>query len=201
MKPRVLFLAGHFALMPTAMAAGDAIVFLGSNEDEFRKNLSPACMERAMQEVAPKRTVVAARKFRDALFPFFEPETAPRSVEDLTLLLSKPIIQERLESTGVRHVVAVGAARSGTSDGAGPFLCTLYGCFGAVVSTSSAEIHVALWDLRRPQGPAHVVGTSAGRNVVIAFMVPIPFMADTRNQACSDAAKRIADAIESDYGR
>lgn len=68
------------------------------------------CVSRTVQRTSPSLRFISTQEFRDALFPWFEPGTAPDTLEELALLLNKPLVGERIASLGVRYVIRVRGA-------------------------------------------------------------------------------------------
>jgi hypothetical protein len=53
--------------------------------------------------------IYGEQEFTDALFPWFEPSTAPANADGLRVLLERPGVVPRLQQIGVRYVVALPA--------------------------------------------------------------------------------------------
>jgi hypothetical protein len=202
MKLRLIFLLSQLGIASLAMAAGDAITFMGTSDNDLVANNSyTRCMEKAMHKLEPHRTLVAGKDFKHALFPYFEPATAPKSVPELTALLTHPAVQQRIETMGVRYVAVI-LGHSGTSEDSGGILCGISfefgGCFGFASNEERTDITVALWDLEVPQASAETAGADTGKNVVVGLGIPIPFFTDTKNPACADAARKILAEIRAE---
>ena len=183
-----------------AMAAGDGLTFMGTSDNGLvDKNSYTHCVEKAMHKLEPQRVLVPGKDFQDALFPYFEPDTAPKSVPELTALLTRPVVQQRVETMGVRYVAVI-LGHSGTSEESGGILCGVGfefgGCFGLSSNEERTEITVAIWDLQVPQASAETAGSDTGKNVMLGLGIPIPFFTDTKNPACADAARKILAAIK-----
>src|ERR1700755_1104654 len=61
-------------------------------------------------------------QFTDALFPWFEPGTAPSKPEGVAALLTRPGVAERVAASGVRYGVWLGGGTQKT-DGGGSLSC------------------------------------------------------------------------------
>lgn len=202
MKLHLVFLLGPLGVMSMSMAVagGDGFTFMGTSEDGLvGKNSYNHCVEKAMHKLEPQRVIVPGKEFQDALFPYFEPETAPKSVPELTDLLTRPVVQQRVETMGVRYVAVI-LGNSGTSGNSGPFFCGWWAGFGGCGGVSTSEertyISVALWDLQVPQASTETAGSDTGKNVMLGLILPIPILTDTKNPACADAARKILEAIK-----
>ena len=200
MKLHLIFLLGQIGVMSMAMAAGDGFTFMGTSDNGLvDKNSYTHCVEKAMHKLEPQRVLVPGKDFQDALFPYFEPGTAPKSVPELTQLLTRPVVQQRVETMGVRYVAVI-LGHSGTSAESGGILCGVGfefgGCLGLSSNEERTDITVALWDLQVPQASAETAGSDTGKNVMLGLGIPIPFFTDTKNPACADAARKILAAIK-----
>ncbi len=124
------------------------------------------------KDVVPFK-IYGEQQFADALFPWFEPSTAPANSAGLKSLLERPGVTERLDQIGVRYVVWLDGNTRKT-DGGGSIACAVGpgggGCFGVSVSTD-------------------VTGTS----VLIGAVAPIPIITPVQRTACN----RLADQLRS----
>ena len=50
-------------------------------------------------------SVVPEQEFVDAMFPWFEPRTAPLRTRDLERLMTEAVVSERMTEFGVRYIV------------------------------------------------------------------------------------------------
>jgi hypothetical protein len=67
--------------------------------------------------------IYGEQEFTDALFPWFEPSTAPSNAAGLKSLIERPGVAERLAQIGVRYVVWLDGSTRKT-DGGGSVACT-----------------------------------------------------------------------------
>jgi hypothetical protein len=77
--------------------------------------------------------IYGEQEFTDAMFPWFEPSTAPANAAGLKVLLQRPGVTERLQQIGVRYVVWLDGNTRKT-DGGGSVACAAgpggAGCLG-----------------------------------------------------------------------
>ena len=77
--------------------------------------------------------IFGEQQFSDALFPWFEPSTAPANAAGMRTLLERPGVTERLGQIGVRYVVWLDGSTRKTDSG-GSVACAVGpgggGCFG-----------------------------------------------------------------------
>ena len=109
------------------------------------------CVQRELENHITTLTFVPEEKFRDALFPWFEPSTAPKSIEELGSTMNRPLVRNRIQGFGIRFVIFVGGHKS-KEKFEGPFIVTGgFGAAGALGYTSSdrkTEISAVVWDLK-----------------------------------------------------
>jgi hypothetical protein len=75
---------------------------LDNRSDNFAE-----CVENIIYGFCPNLQFFHPEKFRDSLFPWFEPSTLPESKEELNALLKNQLVQTRLDKLGVRYVISV----------------------------------------------------------------------------------------------
>ena len=68
--------------------------------------------------------VMPERAFMDALFPWFEPRTAPVNARDLPEMIAQPTLARRLEEIGIKYVVWVEGSTRRT-ESSGSMSCTV----------------------------------------------------------------------------
>lgn len=157
------------------------------------------CVSRTVQRTSPSLRFISTQEFRDALFPWFEPGTAPDTLEELASLLNKPLVDERIASLGVRYVIRVGGATI-QQPFEGPIFCGVGpgggGCIGYIAADRESHISATIWDLEEADSPGTVDVEASGTIVVPAFILPFfvtPAMTET--YACSVMGERLAGFI------
>ena len=182
-----------------AMVDAQGVVVLGTEQD-IRKDDTPRCLENALEKTKPEPRIIPAREFRNALFPFFEPETAPKSAWELSMVLGKSKVQERIEKLGVRYlVIASGQTSSGPFGG--PFTCvggTYPACGGVATADKSTNLAALIWDLQNIEHQQSTDISAVGENVLIGFILPIPIIANTKKKACSLMAEEVSSFIKNE---
>ena len=104
----------------TGIKKGEAVVILASSyhatnpaEDSFIECLSDAVIGgRTGLNVHP------ASEFKDALFPWLEPRTAPTGVDGLPELLKRPGVHERVRERDIRYIIWIEGDTERKSGGA-----------------------------------------------------------------------------------
>jgi len=184
----------------TGLGKNEAIVIMSSSyhiakpaEDAFIE-----CVTKNAQSGAKKLRVYPAAEFRDALFPWLEPRTAPARASDLPDMLERPGVQARIKERNVRYIVWIqGKTEESNSNGglacaAGP---TGGACFGLAWWDNLSSYEAAIWDLAGAADAGRVTTSVNGTSMVPALIVPLPFIARTRAAACKGMASQLQTFI------
>ncbi|MCB1845002.1 MAG: hypothetical protein KDI09_18700, partial [Halioglobus sp.] len=136
----------------TGLNAGEGIVIMAKSYHLGNETESKfiACVGDAMGRGSHGLRVVPNQEFVDALFPWFEPRTAPADTKGLPALMSRPGVQQAIARKGVRYVVWL----DGDTDrvaGGGSLSCAAGpgggGCFGFAWWQNDANYEASVWDL------------------------------------------------------
>ena len=140
-------------------------------------------------------------KFVDALFPWFEPSTAPTRAEGLIALLSKPRVAERLAETGVRYVVWFDGETRKT-DGGGSIACGAgpggAGCIGFGWWEKESDYVATVWDLKETRSAGTVSTNVTGTSALVGAIIPLPFIARVQGTACDRMADQLRSFLRGD---
>lgn len=175
----------------------DAIVILsrkhktqGETEDDF-----VTCVSDGVNSGADGLRVLGANDFVDATFPWFEPRTAPRTMDDLAGVISRPLISERIQEIGVRYLVWIEGTTQ-RSDESGTLQCTVVSggipaCFGFLSWENGSNYEASVWDVHRGMSVGTLSSEASGTSFVPAVVVPLPFIARVRQAACTKLSDQI----------
>ena len=119
----------------TGISHSESVVVLGrhnnaadESEDDF-----VSCVSNNLSGGKNGVGVVTEAAFVDAMFPWFEPRTAPLNTSDLPEIVNQPILADKLNSIGVRYVIWIEGNTQRTAQG-GAMTCSVSvagaGCFG-----------------------------------------------------------------------
>ncbi|NOX68108.1 MAG: hypothetical protein GXP15_02895 [Gammaproteobacteria bacterium] len=138
--------------------------------------------------------VVPNQEFVDALFPWFEPRTAPADTKGLPDLMLRPGVAQMIKDKGVRYVIWL----DGNTDrvaGGGSMSCAAGpgggGCFGFAWWTNDAKYEASVWDLSGLEDAGTVVADFSGTSFLPAIIVPIPLLARTQSKACKGLSDQL----------
>ena len=145
------------------------------------------CVGESMGRGSTGLRVIPNHEFVDALFPWFEPRTAPADTKGLPDLMSRPGVPEMIRDKGVRYVIWL----DGDTDrvaGGGSLSCAAGpgggGCFGFAWWQNDAKYEASVWDLSGLEDAGTVSADFSGTSFLPAIVVPIPLIARTQSKAC-----------------
>ena len=187
----------------TGIADGESIVIMAKsyhlgNHTE-RSYLS--CVEQALARGSAGLKVIPHQQFVDALFPWFEPRTAPAETKGLTTLMQRPGIAERLAEKGIRYIVWLAGDTERVASG-GSLSCAAGpgggGCFGFAWWQNDADYTASIWDLQGLESAGTISADVSGTSFLPALVVPIPLIARTQTAACKGLADQLQQFIVAD---
>ena len=132
--------------------------------------------------------IYGEQQFTDALFPWFEPSTAPANAAGLKSLLARPGVVDRLAQIGVRYVVWLDGTTRKTGGG-GSVACAAgpggAGCFGVGWWDKESDYVASVWDIQTGSELGSVSADVTGTSVLIGAVVPIPIITPVQSTACN----------------
>ena len=167
----------------------DRVVVLGRNESaEFETESSLVdCVGGKLAGGASRLQVINQIQFIDALYPWFEPRTAPLQPERLEQYLQEPLIRDRIESFGIRYIVWISGATE-TIDSAGALSCGITagaaGCFGFSTWEEESNYEASIWDFRELRESGRISTDARGTSYLPAVIIPVPLLARVQGNAC-----------------
>jgi len=187
----------------TGLAEGEGIVIMAKsyhlgNETEAK---FISCVGDSIGRGNSGLRVVPNAEFVDALFPWFEPRTAPAETKGLPTLMSRPGVAQKIKDKGIRYVVWL----DGDTDkvaGGGSMSCAAGpgggGCFGFAWWQNDSNYEADVWDLEGLEDAGTVSADVSGTSFIPAIVIPIPLIARTQNKACNALADQLKLFIVSD---
>ena len=184
----------------TGIKSNESVVVLGrhnasadESEDDFIN-----CVSSNLSGGNNKVGVISESAFVDAMFPWFEPRTAPLNTSDLPEIVNQPILADKLDSIGVRYVIWIEGNTHRTSQG-GAMTCSVsvtgLGCFGFLSWENDSSYEASIWDIRHATSVGKVSSDANGTSYVPAVVVPIPFIARVQTGACNSMASQLKSFI------
>lgn len=145
--------------------------------------------------------IYGEEEFTDAMFPWFEPSTAPSNAAGLKTLLERPGVADRLAEIGVRYVVWLDGNTKKT-DGGGSVACAAgpggAGCIGIGWWEKHSDYVASVWDLQTALEMGTVTTDVKGTSVLIGAIAPIPIISPVRSHACNRLAEQLRSFLVGD---
>lgn len=152
------------------------------------------CVGDSMGAGSSKLRVIPRREFVDALFPWFEPRTAPADTKGLPDLMSRPGVANKIRDKGVRYIVWLDGDTERVAGG-GSLSCAAGpgggGCFGFAWWQNDAKYEASVWDLSGLEDAGTVSADFSGTSFLPAIVVPIPLIARTQSKACKGLSDQL----------
>lgn len=181
----------------TKIQKDEAVVILAkpqvegaSAEDDFMHCVAGGLAAHGSGSIATRTD----EQFTDAMFPWFEPGTAPTKPEAVATLLTRPGVAERVAASGVRYVVWLDGGTQKT-DGGGSIACGAApgaaGCIGFGWWEKEANYEATIWDLKQAKAAGSVGTNVTGTSAIIGAVLPLPFIARVQGTACNRMATQL----------
>ena len=184
----------------TGINKGESVVILASSyhSADPAENKFIDCVTDSVGNGRKGLSIHPAREFRDALFPWLEPRTAPTKVDDLPKLLDRPGVAKRIRDRNIRYVIWIKgdterqSAGGGLSCAAGPGAAA---CFGLTWWENLSAYEATIWDLDDGVAAGTISTNVNGTSVIPAVIIPVPFIARTQAAACKGLSKQLRSFI------
>jgi len=187
----------------TGIAEGEGVVIMAKSYhlgNETEANFI-TCIGDSIGRGSDGLRVIPNREFVDALFPWFEPRTAPAETKGLPALMARPGVADTIREKGVRYIIWL----DGDTDkvaGGGSMSCAAGpgggGCFGFAWWQKDANYDATVWDLSGLEDAGTVSAEFSGTSFLPAIIIPIPLIARTQAKACKGLADQLKLFIISD---
>ncbi len=144
-------------------------------------------------------TVVGELEFINALYPWFEPRTAPLHPRDIDrLLLQKPVAQKMVELK-VEYMIWIDG-RTERTNSSGSMACgPTTGCFGFGTWGDEANYEAVIWDFTDQTEVGRISTTASGQSYMPAIIIPIPIIAPVQGTACDGIGDQLLEFLSSEY--
>ena len=184
----------------TGIESDESIVILGRRQasDYETRAEFVECVGERMTRGEGAISVVPEQEFIDAMFPWFEPRTAPLRTGDLEQLMAEDVVARKMNEFRIRYIVWVDG-RTETSGRTGSISCTVGpaggGCFGFGTWEDDANFDARVWDVSSLRNVGTINADATGQSYLPALVVPIPLIARVEANACSRLATQLKDFV------
>lgn len=147
--------------------------------------------------------IMSEQEFVDALYPWFEPRTAPKHLKRLKRLMEQPVIREKVEQEKIRYLIWLDGEIE-THGSSGTMTCGISsvggGCFGYTFWDKNAMFEAVVWDLVDLTEEARIRVDSQGTSYVIGIVAPIPLLTPVKGQACDGMGEQLRSYFSREVG-
>ncbi len=180
----------------TGINEGESVVIMAKSYHSGNETESDyvTCIEKSLGGGSKGINVVPHQQFVDALFPWFEPRTAPADTKGLPTLMNRPGVAAAVRDMGVRYIVWLDGDTERVAEG-GSLSCAAGpgggGCFGFAWWQNDADYEASVWDLDGYEAAGTISADVSGTSFLPALVVPIPLIARTQTRACKGLAQQL----------
>jgi len=151
----------------------------------------------------PNVALMSEQEFIDAIYPWFEPRTAPKSLKRLTRLMEEPMVRERINERDIRYLVWLDG-NTETQGAVGSMSCSITpaggGCFGFAQWDKESAYEAVVWDLKDLTEKGRVRVDSEGTSYLIGVVAPIPLLSPVKSDACSGLGNQLRSYFSGEMG-
>lgn len=187
----------------TSISADGSIVILGRRQNNNYETEGDFvnCVANVVGSGKDGISVVPEREFLDAMFPFFEPRTAPMRTGHLKELMNMEVAAQRMDEFGIQYIVWLDGITQ-RSQQAGSISCTIGpgggGCFGFGTWQDDSNFEAEIWDMNTLDTVGSISTDAVGQSYMPALVVPIPLIARVEQNACSGLGNQLKQFINGD---
>ena len=184
----------------TGIESDESVVILGRRQasDFETKSDFVECVGDRMSQGDNAISIIPEKEFVDAMFPWFEPRTAPLRASDLEQLLAEDVVAQKMNEFGIRYMVWVEGFTE-TTGRSGSISCTVGpgggGCFGFGTWEDDANFDARVWDVTSLRNVGTINADATGQSYLPALVVPIPLIARVETNACNRLAAQLKDFV------
>ncbi len=147
-------------------------------------------------------TVIEELDFLNALYPWFEPRTAPLKPQDIDRLMLQDPVQQKMVELKTEYMIWIDGSTERT-DSAGSMTCGIgpggAGCFGFGTWSNTSNYEATIWDFTDRTEVGRVNTSTSGQSYMPAVVVPIPIIAPVQGTACDGIGDQLLEFLSSEY--
>jgi hypothetical protein len=146
--------------------------------------------------------VMGELDFINALYPWFEPRTAPLRPEDIDKLMVQPPVAAKMAELKTEYMIWIDGSTVETNS-AGSMTCGIgpggAGCFGFGTWGNESNYEATIWDFTDRAEVGRVNTSTSGQSYMPAVVVPIPIIAPVQGTACDGIGDQLLEFLSGDY--
>ncbi|HJL80424.1 MAG: hypothetical protein QF513_05140 [Gammaproteobacteria bacterium] len=158
------------------------------------------CLNSSIAKKQNTFEIIPTKQFQNLFYPWFEPSTAPQSIEDLPKILNNDLVKSKLTDMRIKYLIKItGETKTNASSGA--LSCAAGpgggGCFGFAWWDDTSAYNASVWDLSQETSVGNVSANVTGTSMIPAIVIPIPILARTQLNACDGLSDQIVGFFSS----
>ena len=184
----------------TGIESHESIVLLGRRQGSNYETRAEfvECVGDRVKRGTGGINVIPEQEFVDAMFPWFEPRTAPMRSTDMQVLMEQPQVAQKITDYGIRYIVWLDG-QTETSNRVGSISCTVGpgggGCFGFGSWEDDSNFDARIWDVNSFVNVGVISADATGQSYLPAVVIPIPLIARVEANACSSLADQLKQFV------
>ncbi len=146
--------------------------------------------------------VLGELEFLNALYPWFEPRTAPLQPESIDQLMQHAPVARKMAELKTEYMIWIDGNVERTNS-SGSMSCAIGpgggGCFGFSTWGTEANYEAVIWDFTDRAEVGRVHTSTSGQSYMPAIIIPIPIIAPVKGTACNGIGDQILQFLSSEY--
>lgn len=146
--------------------------------------------------------VIGELEFINALYPWFEPRTAPLRPQDIERLLQQEPVAKKMLELRTEYMIWIDGSTIRT-DSAGSMTCGIgpggAGCFGFGTWGNASDYEATIWDFTDRTEVGRINTSTSGQSYMPAVVIPIPIIAPVQGTACDGIGEQLLEFLSSEY--
>lgn len=185
---------------PTISLGDSTVVILGRRHasDYETEPGFIRCVGGHIEARDPSIRVIDELEFLNALYPWFEPRTAPLRPTDLEKLFEHRDVAEKFAALQTRYMIWIDGSTV-RGDSAGSMTCGIgpggAGCFGFGTWSDDASYEATIWDFTQRAEVGRISATASGQSYMPAVVLPIPIIAPVQGTACDSVGDQLLEFL------
>ena len=131
------------------------------------------CVNSSISKKQNAFEILPTRQFQNIFYPWFEPSTAPQSVEDLPKVLSNDLIKDKLSEMKGKYLIKI-TGQTKTNASSGALSCAAGpgggGCFGFAWWDDTSDYTASIWDLSQETAVGNVTANVTGTSMILSLI-------------------------------
>ncbi len=189
---------------PTAGIGNSTVVILGRRQasDQDTELSFVECVGKHISSRDKSIIVLGELDFIDALYPWFEPRTAPLRPTALKKLMQRRPVAQKMAELNTEYMIWINGNTERTHS-MSSMSCTLSpaggGCFGFSHWSDESNYEAVIWNFTDMAEVGRVSTNASGQSYMPAIFIPIPIIAPVKGTACNGIGDQLLKFLSAHY--